>query len=165
MAYKTRRQKRYEVLLYVGSLKFEARALSRIPIKVPYMVPLIKERDVEYGRAIRRAKREGLSEEKFNREWQAHIKRRYNAKGWKKKGEYWGTTVAFRMLKSKEFDYRRKFPDYESPWEKRRKQWKDFIRRIEQEYEGKYPRGYGRKWKGKELRYKPEGGAELVDKG
>lgn len=162
--YKTRRQKRYEIEWYAGFVKFEARALSRIAFKVPYMLPLIKERDAEYDRAIKRAKRVGMPESEFNRKWRNFIKRRYIMKGWKRREERWGATVVFRMLKSKEFDYRRKYPDYTSPWEKRRKQFRDFIRRIEQEYEGKYPRGYGRKWAGREIRYKPEGGAELVEK-
>lgn len=164
MKFKTIRQKRYDVLCFTGFTGFEARTLSRVPFRVPYILPLIKEREAEYTRAAKRAKRQDLSKTAFEKKWLNFIKRRYIMKGWRYRGEPWGATVTFRMVKDKEFDYKRKHPEYESPWEKRRKQFKDFLAKIERVYDEKYPKGYGKEWADKELRYLPGGGAELVDK-
>lgn len=158
MPYKTRRQARYERLRICGFTGFEARALSRVSVRVPYMMPLMKKRLVEYNRAKRQAQKSGLTEVDFNKRWLTHIKRQYIMKGWKHKGDRWGVTVAFRMLKAKEKEYKYKHPQYESPWQKTQKQWHDFIAKIDKSYE-KYPKGYGKKWASKTLRYLPEGGA------
>ena len=83
MAYKPRRQKRYESLRDAGFVKFEARSLSFLPFKLPYMQPMIRQRNAEYVKAIRQAKRRGLSENEFSKWWTTHIKRRYIALGWK----------------------------------------------------------------------------------
>jgi len=146
MAYRTRRQARYERLRDCGFTGFEARALSKVSPRVPYMMPAMKERLEEYSKAIKWAKRQGLTEAEFNKRWLTHVKRQYIAKGWKHRSDPWGVTVAFRMLKAKERDYKYKHPEYDSPWEKRQKQWRDFIAKIDRSYE-KYPRGraYGRK--------------------
>ena len=158
--YKTRRQNRYENLRKAGFVGFEARALSRVSPRVPYMLPLMKERYVEYQRATKRAQRRGLTEVEFNKQWQTHIKRRYIVKGWKRRSDVWGVTVGFRMLKDAERGYRYKHPQYDSPWEKRQRQWRDFIAKIDRTYE-KYPKGYGKK--PVRLKYKPEGGAEIEE--
>ena len=50
MPYKTRRQNRYETLHKAGFVGFEARALSRVSQRVPYMLPLMKVRHEEYQR-------------------------------------------------------------------------------------------------------------------
>ena len=159
--YRTRRQERYDRLRKCGFCGFEARALSRVSPRVPYIMPLMKERLAEYERAKKRAQRQGLSEVDFNRQWLTHIKRRYLVKGLKRRTDTWGVTAAFRMLKQAEKEYKYKHPEYDSPWEKRQKQWRDFIAKIDRAYEGKYPKGYGRKLV--KLRYLPEGGAEIEE--
>ena len=156
MPYKTRRQQRYERLRQCGFVNFEARGLSRVSLRVPYILPLMKERLAEYTKVIKQAKRKGISETDFNRQWLTHIKRRYITKGWKHIDDTWGVTTAFRMLKDKERDYKLKHPEYDSPWEKRQRQWQDFIAKIDKTYE-KYPKGYGKR--APKLRYLPEGGA------
>jgi len=163
MPYKTRRQTRYERLYKIGFVGFEARALSRVSPRVPYMLPLMQRRHEEYQRAIKRAQRQGLTEVEFNKQWQTHIKRRYVARGWKRRSDIWGVTAGFRMLKDAEREFKYKTPSYQSPWEKRQKQWRDFIAKIDRTYE-KYPKGraYGKGAKTIKLRYKPEGGAEIV---
>ena len=163
MPYRTRRQNRYEALRKAGFVGFEARALSRVSPRVPYMLPLMKERYAEYQRAMRRAQKQGLTEIEFNKQWLTHIKRRYVMKGWKRRSDVWGVTVGFRMLKDAERAYKYKQPQYVSPWEKRQKQWRDFIAKIDATYE-KYPKGrvYGRRKPSVRLRYKPEGGAEII---
>lgn len=164
MPYKTRRQARYENLRKAGFVNFEARALSRISLKVPYMLPLMKERYAEYQRAIKRAQKQGITEIGFNKQWLTHIKRQYIMKGWKYRSDSWGVTVAFRMLKAAEKAYRYKHPQYDSPWEKRQKDFRDFIAKIDRTYE-KYPKGrvYGPKAKPPRIRYLPEGGAVIEE--
>jgi len=164
MPYKTRRQTRYENLRKAGFVGFESRALSRVSPRVPYMLPLMKERYAEYQRASNRAQKQGLTETEFSKQWLTHIKRRYIAKGWKHKGDVWGVTVAFRMLKDSERTYKYKHPQYDSPWEKRQKDWRDFIAKIDATYE-KYPSGraYGKREAPPKLRYLPEGGAVIEE--
>jgi len=163
MPYKTRRQNRYETLHKAGFVGFEARAFSRVSPRVPYMLPLMKVRHEEYQRAMKRAQRQGVSEADFNKQWQTHIKRRYVAKGWKRRSDIWGVTAGFRMLKDAEKAFKYKHPEYDSPWEKRQKDWRSFIAKIDATYE-KYPKGkaYNKKAKTIKLRYKPEGGAEIA---
>jgi len=140
--YKTMRMRRYEKLQFNGFIKFESRVLSRLPFsKMPYIDGMIKRRGQEYERAIRAAKRRGLSESEFNRQWDTHIKQRYYGKRWKlNKKERWGATVVFRMLKDFEREYKDRHPGYESPTEKRRKRERDFIDRMEREYDKKAKR-------------------------
>ena len=164
MPYKTRRQARYENLRKCGFVNFEARGMSRVSQRVPYMLPMLKERFTEYSRAVKRAKQQGMSEVDFHRQWLTFIKRRYIMKGWKNRGDAWGVTVAYRMVKAVERDYKYKHPQYDSPWVKRQKAWKDFIAKIDASYE-KYPRGKaygGKRQPTVRLRYKPEGGAEEI---
>ena len=160
MPYRTRRQTRYENLRKAGFVGFEARVLSRVSPRVPYMLPLMKERYVEYQRATKRAQKQGLPEVEFNKQWQTHIKRRYVMKGWKRRSDVWGVTVGFRMLKDAEREYKEKKAQYESPWEKRQRDFRNFISKLEITYE-KYPSGrvYGKRKPPIKLRYLPEGGA------
>jgi len=164
MPYKTRRQNRYETLRKAGFVGFESRAFSRVSPRVPYMLPLMQKRHEEYQRAIKRAQRQGLSEADFNKQWQTHIKRRYVARGWKRRSDVWGVTVGFRMLKDVEKEFKYKTPSYQSPWEKRQKAWKDFIGKLEATY-SKYPTGkiYGKKKPPVKLEYLPKGGARTVE--
>ena len=164
MPYRTRRQSRYERLRKCGFVGFEARALSRVSIRVPYMMPLMKKRLEEYGRAKKRAQRQGLSEVDFSRQWLTFIKRRYIMKKWRHGHETWDVTVGFRMLKEAERQFKYKRPQYDSPWEKRQKQWRDFEAKIDREYE-KYPKGkaYGKRTSPPKMRYLPEGGAEYEE--
>ena len=137
MAYKTRRETRYRALLYAGCPKWEARPLSRIPQgkAVPYMKGFIAQRKGEYDRAIKQANKKGLSNEAFIKQWGTHIKRRYIALKWKHLKDRWGATVAFRMLKDVKEKYKAGKKEYESPWEKRRKRWKEFSAKIDREYD------------------------------
>ena len=160
MPYKTRRQPRYQRLRDCGFTPFEARGLSRVSQRVPYVLPLMKQRLAEYTRAIKRAKKQGILEQDFNKQWLTHIKRRYIMKGWKHKSDVWGTTAAFRMLKDTERIYKLNHPSYDSPWEKRRKAWQDFTRKLEKTYED---RKYPKSMPVVKIRYKPEGGAEIVE--
>lgn len=146
--YRTMRARRYGALLWSGFLKFEGRALSRIPYtRVPYMKDLMAERARGYETFYRRLQKQGISWKEINKQWATHIKKRYNAKGWKHRGDRWGATVAYRMLKEIKPEIERKY-GYTSPWVKRRKDWVGVRRKIE----GEYDRGNIRKSKRPSLR-------------
>ena len=164
MPYKTRRQNRYETLRKAGFVGFESRALSRVSPRVPYMLPLMQKRHEEYQRATKRAQRQGLTEVEFNKQWLTHIKRRYVARGWKRRSDIWGVTAGFRMLKDAEKEFKYKNPQYTSPWEKRQKAWRDFVSKLDATYE-KYPKGktYGKRKPPTKLEYLPEGDARIVE--
>lgn len=142
MAYKVRRQGKFETLTKAGFVPFEARTLSRLKLNLPYMKPLIKERQAEYAKMVKRSIKKGLSKADQDKAWLTYIKKRYIAHGWYKGKELWGVTVAFRMLKSKERAYKYKVPAYESPYETRNKaaRFKGFKTKLDATFE-KYPAG------------------------
>jgi len=126
MAFRTRRQNRYAKLRDAGFLPFEARALSKVPLKgVPWMKKMIRERYQLY----KKAKQEKTSQ----KAWERQIKQIYieedfmflGAGKWRAEYDPW------QMLRSYEDKYKAKQPQYESPWKKRRKGWKDFIAKYE----------------------------------
>jgi len=150
MAFKTRRQHRYEILRLAGFLPFEARELSRIPFRVPYIDMLLRERHKRYKSALDR---------KMSRaEYERQIKTMYFDSKWRRRTRT-GRIVydTWAMLRDFEDKYRAKNPQYESPWEKRRKAWKDFVGKLERTYE-RYPK----KMPVVKLRYLPTGGAEIA---
>lgn len=151
MAFRTRRQNRYRVLRAVGFLPFERKELSNVPFKTPYFDALIKERHKRYQSAIDRK----LSRAEYERQ----IKLLYFDNKWLSRTATGRARLdPWKMLKDFEHTYRLKHPEYESPWEKRRRAWKDFITKLDRTYE-KYPR----KMPAVKIRYKPEGGAEIVE--
>jgi len=162
--YKTRRQSKFQTLINAGFIGFESRAFSRVSPRVPYMKPMIKERKAEYDRMLKRALKQGIPEAERDKQWLTHIKRRYVANGWKRKGDKWGVTVAFRMLKAKEREYKYKHPAYESPWEKKHKSPADISAKLDATYE-KYPRGktYTKRQQPRRIEHLPEGGARFID--
>lgn len=151
MAFRTRRQNRYRVLRATGFLSFEAKELSKVPFRTPYFDTLIKERHKRYQAAIDR---------KLTRaEYERQIKTLYFDNKWRSRTKTGRIAYdPWKMLRNFEYTYRLKHPEYESPWEKRRKAWKDFIEKLDRTYE-KYPR----KMPTRRLRYLPEGGAEIVE--
>lgn len=124
MAFKTRRQKRYELLRKSGFLPFEAQELSRIPVKVPYVDILIKQRYKELKEAVEK----GLSKE----QWRRKIIDRYNANDWFEVRNP-SRRSPHAMLREFEHTYKQQHPEYESPWKKRRRKFKDFVDTIEKE--------------------------------
>lgn len=157
MAFRTRRQHRYQILRDTGFLPFEAKALSKIPFNVPYIDAMIKDRYKQV--------KEAGSEKVSQREWERRIKGMYVDRNFTKTDKKTGriTLDPWQMMRDFEFKYKAKHPDYESPWEKRRKNWKDFMAKIERTY-SKYPEGaaYNKKAKPGTLKYLPQGGAELI---
>ena len=133
MAFRTRRQHRYEVLRKIFCLKFEAFAWSKVPFYVPYMNELMKGRFKSFDKAMK----EGKSREEFSKE----IKKEYRDRGYLKRnrlGQAVGDPWAY--LRDFEHKYRSKHPEYESPWLPRQRRFRDFMKKIEGTIK-KYPKG------------------------
>ena len=122
---KTRRQQRYTILRKAGWLPFEARPLSRVPIRtVPYMKGMIKERQDMF----RKAKEMGTTIDR----WRSQIKELYIINKFVRT-DWKGKKVAdpWAFLRDYEDRWRAKNPSYESPWQKRRRSWRRFMEMVE----------------------------------
>lgn len=125
--FKTRRQSRYERLRDAHFLGFEASALSRVYLKVPYMRTVVKERLQWYQDLIA----QGMSPRQFP----SIVKKHYEKMHWYRKAEGFGTNAALRMLKTVEARYKLKHPDYESPWVQRAKRRAALMAKVDREYD------------------------------
>jgi len=133
MAFRKTRQARYEVLRRNGFLPFEARPLSRVPKKTPYMPQLIAVR----GSLKARAKREGWTQKRY----ETYIKEIYRKRGWRKLNRV-GKTVddPWQMFRFYEDKYKSRHPEYISPWVPRQMRFRDFVSKYERGLE-KYEKG------------------------
>jgi len=133
MRFKTRRQNRYVKLGQYGFLPFEAQPLSKVAWSVPYMRLMIKDRI----KLLKRAK----SEEWSKAQYKADIIGQYQRKGWRKRGKP-ELTVAdpWAMLRDFADRYKVEHPEYESPWVKKQKQYRNFSSKFDRGLE-KYDRG------------------------
>lgn len=125
MAFKTRRQARYSKLRAAGFVPAEARALSKVPTRItPYWRMAVKAR----VSMKKKAQKMGHSE----REFEEQIKELYRVNRWLKRNKA-GKWILdpWAMFREEEDKWKAKFPQYESPWQKRWKDWQDFQRRIE----------------------------------
>ena len=138
MAFKSRRQGRYEKILTAGFLPFEATTLSRVSLKVPYMKPMIRERAKELAKYFdpKLGWRKGWSTTR----WKRKINKEYDDNNWQsehaiKTGLTKGLAVrrrdAFRMLESKKEEWINKHPEYDSPWKKRGKKERKHRERFD----------------------------------
>lgn len=120
------------------------------------MKPLIKKRMKDYDKFIADGGRDT--------KWYATIRKLYKDKGWHKVGDGWTQTVAFRMLKAAEREFKYKHPEYDSPWEPKNKRKTDISAKLDATYE-KYPKGkaYKKKEQPKRIEYLPEGGARMAE--
>lgn len=115
MAFKRRRQHRYNRLIVdFKFLPFEARELSKVPFKTPYMRIGMRERRRTFRDAIREYRDRGIRFTKA--EWVEIIKEMYIDRGWLREGR----GDPFQMLRAWEERYRAEHPEYESPPKKRR---------------------------------------------
>jgi hypothetical protein len=128
MAFRTRREQRYVTLRKAHLLPFEARPMSRVPMiqykMVPYLAEALKVRQEMWKKAV---------EMKISViKWEAQIKELYKVNGWLTKTRT-GKIVAdpWSMLRDYEDKWRAKYPQYESPWQKRQKNWRDFLPKAE----------------------------------
>jgi len=124
MAFRTRRQNRYSRLRSAGFLPFEARAMSKVPLRVcPYMKQLAKDRYKDFLKA----KAEGMT----RAGWQDKIKKLYSDNHWLRAGKRRIEADPWKMLREYEDRWKDKNPQYTSPWQKRWRDWKDYQRKIE----------------------------------
>lgn len=125
MAFKTRREKRYNRLRANYLLPFEANPLSRVPEKVcPYIKGLMRDR----YKLFLRAKALGTAKEVFARQ----VKELYRIKGWTKKDRLGRLRCdVWKMFREFEEKYKAKFPEYDSPWMKRVRNWRFARAKIE----------------------------------
>lgn len=133
MAFRITRQTRYEKLRRNGFLPFEARPLSRVPRKTPYLPLMLATR----ASLKAKARREGWSQ----RRYETHIKEQYRKKGWRKLNRI-GKQVddPWQMLRDYEDRYKSKYPEYNSPWIKKQKKFRDFTSKFDKGLE-KYEKG------------------------
>lgn len=124
MAFKTRRQTRYMLLRNSGFLKGEARPLSKVPLKTtPYMRSLVAERKAEYKKAVAAKMSQTAYEDK--------IKEKYDKNRWLTAGKVRIKRDPWKMLRDYEDRWRARNPQYTSPWEKRWKTWRGFVKKAE----------------------------------
>ncbi len=117
--YKTRRQRRFEILQQKGFLRQEAVVLSTIPFGVPYMKALMDDREKRYKRAQKLEWDEGT--------YRNSIKSMYRGKGWARMDKTGRLLYdPYRLLKSYEIKYKSRHDQYESPGEKKRRDYSVF---------------------------------------
>ena len=125
MAFRVRREARYVKLRQAGFLRFEARALSKVPTRIcPYLRDMIKER----RDMLRQARKMGAK----LKDYEDQIKELYRTNNWLKRSRV-GKIVAdpWRFFRDYEDKFKAKFPQYTSPHEKRWKDWREFQSKIE----------------------------------
>lgn len=118
MAFKTRRQNRYNYLREHGFMPFEAKTLSARPLKLPYMKEMVKDR----MKVVKQASKEGWTKKKYR----ATIYQMYDAKAWKMdsgRNSSWAMSHYYKDL------HKAKHPDYKSPAPKR-KDYQGDIRKF-----------------------------------
>lgn len=124
MAFRTRRQQKYERLRLSGFLPFEARVLSKVPVRIcPYMKELMKERRAMF----QKARADGAT----RAQWENLIKGKYNTNKWLSAGRRRIEADPWKMLRDFEDRFRDKNPEYTSPWQKRVRDWQNFLRKAE----------------------------------
>jgi len=122
--YRTKRQSRYKKLRDNGFLPFEASVLSRVPLNVPYMKPLVAER--------RKLVKKQLDKKVSQTKIADGIKLSYNVKGFTRRDSIGRKLYdVWAYLRKYEDNWRDKQPEYRSPSQKRRKNFTQFKRKFE----------------------------------
>ena len=136
MAFRKRREARYTRLRDIGFLPFEARTISSVSRKTPYLSQMMATR----ASLLAKTRKEGWSKVRYN----TYIKERYRAKGWQKRNRA-GNLIydPWQMWRAYEDRYKSKHPEYESPWVKKQQKWQRFTSKYDKGLE-KYDRGRGR---------------------
>jgi len=145
---KLRRITRYRKLRDEGFFPHEANVLSTIHFSVPWVKQLRAERKAKQKKAIR----QGLSENQFNRQ----IKKEYERNGWmidkvwvktRKEWRKAGAEMKFdtwAMIHAIEDRYKDSHPEYESSgWRNRQKKFKADRRKYENSVRNREGKPYG----------------------
>jgi len=118
---------RYTILRNKYFTNFEAAVLSNVPLDLPFMKELIREREYK-GQEARDS---GMSEGQFiNKIKQEYIDNEFITPENKERGTKARINV-WKMLRNREKKYKDQHPAYESPWKKRRRNWRDFVSKAE----------------------------------
>ena len=123
--YSTRREIRYKRLRRAAFLPFEAKPFSRVPFKqCPYIQEMMR---IRHNMFIR-AKKMGTTLE----QWEVQIRELYRLNGWTRTDRT-GRVYAdpWRFFRYYADNHKRRQPEYSSPWEKRYRNWRDFLKKIE----------------------------------
>jgi len=120
---RTLRERRYKKLLNSGFISPEARVLSKVPYRVPYMKDIINTRIGLKAKARAR----GVSYPQYERQ----IKELYIASGYIK-GNRRGHRLldVWAMFREVEDRYKGEHPEYQSPWLKKQTRFKDYVRKV-----------------------------------
>ena len=143
MAFRKRREARYTRLRDIGFLPFEARTISSVSRKTPYLSQMMATR----ASLLTKARKEGWSKVKYN----TYIKEHYRALGWLLRDKTGGLVYRkgktvndpWQMWRAYEDRYKSKHPEYESPWVKKQQKWQRFTSKYDKGLE-KYDKGRGR---------------------
>jgi hypothetical protein len=103
MAFRALRQRRYDYLMARGFTSWESRVLSKIPYYVPYMAGLVKER----AKAFAKYKGKGITP----KEYDTHILKSYQAKGFKRGGKRSVSSV-WQMVENYREHHRDQYTEY-----------------------------------------------------
>ena len=124
MAFRSMRQRRYNKLLESGFTRGEARALSAIPLTaVPYMRDIIRLRKTQVKQWVK------SGEVKTKKQLYEKIREWYIKKGFTKSVQsgFYKTLTAkdvWQLLRWAEREFGHKYPDYVSPFRRKRR---DFV--------------------------------------
>jgi hypothetical protein len=122
---KTRRMQRFANLRRLQFTKFEAVPLSKVsPAITPYFREMMKERAEMAAKAFKM----GVT----GRQFEAQIKELYRVNRWVKRNRA-GQIIAdpWKMFREFEDKFKQKTPAYTSPWQKRQKNMRDFVAKLE----------------------------------
>jgi hypothetical protein len=104
-------------------LPFEAQALSKVPSNVPFIKSVASERK----KLLRQAQKENWSAARYERE----VKDIYNQGSYTKLSKRGIVYDPWKMLRRHEDNFKARHPEYQSPWKKRQRVWRDFLAKAE----------------------------------
>ena len=113
MALKARRKKRYNRLIKNGFLRFEAKPISKVPLTLPYVKEMFKERRLAYKAYKAKSRKE---KKLIKGGWKGFIRQMYIDEGFLKKDK----SDPWQMLRSWEDKYKDQHPEYQSPQKPRK---------------------------------------------
>lgn len=124
------KHERFNKLIKIGMLKFEAGELCKVQYWPVYFARLCKERKTRF--------KQHIAEGKSYADWETLILFEYEVHNWvrKKKGVVVlrrGLPIAdaWSMFRAFEDKYKDRKPEYESPWEKKARDFRDFQPKVE----------------------------------
>lgn len=121
----TRRLSRYKILRNNGFTNFEAAVLSNVPLDVPYMKDLVADRKQRKADAIEK----GLTEDQYN----VKVRQDYiDNKFYKEAGVGRRARIdVWKMFRDWKKRFEAQYPNYESPWKKRRRNWVEAMEKFD----------------------------------